>query len=284
MLLSFGRPAGSTVAIANSAFVDGNAQVLINGRPGSTARFPWPSGPQTTATNIIITVTFPYAIVPRLVGAMNTTLPPGTLFTMQWKRPADGAYGYGAVTERVVQKPRGERVVWRGLSAGLDPCIGVQYVINNDVYGVASIPAGSLQDLGELWQGPGIKLIAVPEFTEKYDDPSVADLSDWMQAWSRQKTSRRILTLTPTVLQESQVYSGGMEQGYDFESLIAQIDGGQRSVIVPRHTDASGAYSAALTNRTARFGYLSQAATNKHLSGLFYGPGEWEHKEIPIPT
>lgn len=284
MLLSFLRPLGATVAIASTTFVDGDGAVLLNGQPGATARFAFP-GPFLTSTTVTISVVFPFAFVPRLVGLFNTTLPVGTKVTMQFKRPADGAYGYGALVQHVVQKPHGERLALAGLISGLDAISAVQYVIANDVAGVAAIVVDSLQDIGELWCGPGLWLDMEPPWTTKYDDATVVSTSEQQQpSRVQKKTPRRIHTLPLATLLQDEVYAGALEQGYDLESIIAATDRAQPCVIVPRYLDETGVYSASLTNRTASFGYMSQAATNKHLDGPFFGPGEWQHTEAPTPV
>ncbi|TLY48100.1 MAG: hypothetical protein E6K53_16105 [Gammaproteobacteria bacterium] len=265
--------------------MDANSAILADGNPGSTARFLWPSGAQNTGVNVSIQGSWGTGIVPSCIALLNCSLPAGTLITFALQRAGDSGYPYQVTTQRLMQNPRGEKLALFPFAPGLTPIIGSQWKANNDVFGTASIAAGATVDWGELWIAPGMDLSVQSGFNVEYDDPTVMNEAELFQGFEQRRTPRRLLTITPFHLAQPDVFQGGSVNPMDFEQLLAQIDRGQRTLIIERYTDFSGAYSAALAHRTAVFGRLGKNAAVKHLTGnKWYQPAELLFKEIPIPV
>ena len=169
MLISYNRPpdiAWSLIGAGAAWLSDDAGAALINGRPAAASRLQWLSGAQTTASVLTLRGSWGTAIAPRVVGLVGLTLPAGTLIRLAFRRPADAGYTYLADVpqQRIVQLPDGSRCAWFVLDDGLDPVIGVEYRIVNDVYGSASIAAGALVSSSSPRIAPFVQgLNAVPD-------------------------------------------------------------------------------------------------------------------------
>lgn len=290
MLILHSKPSDISVAVTGSAggaLITG-ADTLFDNMPDSLTRFAWPSGAQTTATVLRVQMTWGSAIVPRGWALMNTTLPVGTKIVAHLKRPADSGFPYVPATgeiQRVFEKPRGERIAMGVFPAGLDPCIGLELAIFNDVNGSASIAASSAQDIGEIYFGEGTELRIEKVWGYVPVDPSANDRTQSSQISADAEPPYRELSFTPAYVREADVFGDpGNLSEEDAEELWAKLDRDQFAVFIPRWKDASGAYSAQLLHRTSVFGRAKAGPGAKHLAGPNFGFGEVRVTETPIPT
>lgn len=271
MLISYTRPnpiAWSLIG-AGAAFISDDAGgALTNGRPAAATRLQWLSGAQTTASVFTLRGTWGTAVAPRVVGLVGLTLPAGTLITLAFRRPADAGYTYLAdvPSQRVTQLPDGSRCAWFVLDAGLDPVIGVEYRIANDVDGAASIAADSLFDIGEAWVGPAVEILHQADWKYGTTDPSVTRLSKGSQLFGTDQRTYRTLSTTFARAQLAEVRGSGLANAADWETVMASLRGMARGVAMPRFD------TAAEIQRTAIFGRFDFDSVS-HLSGVLYSGG-----------
>ncbi len=290
MLIIHSRPSGVSVAVTGStgAALATSSAELFDGRPDSVTRFTWPSGAQTTSTVLRLQLTWGAAQVLRGWALLNTSLPEGTRIVVALKRPADSGFTYSPASgteQRVVTKPRGERLAMGVFPAGLDAAIGIELAIYNDVNGSASITASSAQDVGEIVIGSGSLVDHEKSWAIDLVDPTIIERSESSQPWAQAQPPYRELSWTPAYLDEGAVFGDAAAPTVeDFEELWAKLDRGQQALFIPRYLDAAGAYSAQLLHRSAIFGTARKAPQTKHLAGPLYGFGEVLVTEAPIPT
>lgn len=276
MLISYNRPPSIAWSLigAGAAWLT-DADVMTNGRPAASARLQWLSGAQTTASVLTLRGTWSTALVPRVVALLGLTLPVGTLITLAFRRPADAGYTYLAdvASQRVVQLPDGSRCAWFVLADGLDPVIGVEYRIHNDVDGAASIVADSTFDAGEAWVGPAVEIKHEADWRDWSTDPSINRRSLGSQLFTTQRLGYRSLQLTFVRGKLPVVRGGGLANGMDWQLLRGTLAASTRAAIVPRFDTATEIH------RTAIFGAVKPGDIT-HLAGPDYGSG-LEIDEVP---
>lgn len=290
MLIVHSRPTDATVTIDGSAggALATSADMLFDNMPDSVTRFTWPSGAQTTSTVLKVQVLWGTEFIPGGWAMLNTTLPAGTKIVAHLKRPADTDYTYVPASgeiQRVVELPRGERVAMGAFPAGLDPCVGLELAIFNDVNGSASITASSVQDIGEIVFGLGTELNIKMDFGISQVDPSATDRTQSSQIAVDADPPYRELTFTPCIRRETDVFGDSAALSVeDFEELWAKLDRDQFALFIPKYRDSAGSYSAQLLHRTAVFGRAKKGPGARHLALDWYEHGEVVVEECPTPT
>ncbi|MBN8714154.1 MAG: hypothetical protein J0H50_09270 [Xanthomonadales bacterium] len=271
MLISHSRPsdiAWSLIGTGAAWLTD--ADVLTNGRPAAAARLQWLSGTQTTASVLTLRGTWTTACAPRVVALLGLTLPVGTLITLAFRRPADADYTYLAdlPSQRVVQLPDGSRCAWFALDAGLDPVIGVEYRIHNDVNGSASIAAGSAIDIGEAWVGPTFEVCLRRSMQDHVIDPTAKRRSYGSQTFASQRLPYRSIQLELVPQRDTAIG--------DVRALRGQVMQAERMAIVPDETDV---YGTALFGTAYQFD-LAALDAGKFWSAVFQAD---EEPATPVP-
>ncbi|MEW5833661.1 MAG: hypothetical protein AB1832_01235 [Pseudomonadota bacterium] len=281
MLISYTRPnpiAWSLIG-AGAAFVTDDAGgALTNGRPAEATRLQWLTGAQTTGSIFTLRGTWGTAVVPRVVGLVGLTLPAGTLITLAFRRPADAGYTYLAdvPSQRVTQLPDGSRCAWFVLDAGLDPVIGVEYRIANDVDGAASIAADSTFDIGEAWVGPAVDIPHESGWGRGLTDPTTLRRSKGSQLFGREQRAWRTLQVRFTVTTVDEVAGGALANGEDWELVEAQLRAGASCVAIPRWSGITADY----LQRNALFAAATQQGAVQNSAGALYGR-DYTFEEIP---
>lgn len=236
MLISYNRPsiAWSLVGAGAAWLSDDAGAALTNGRPAAASRLQWLSGAQTTASVLTLRGTWGNAFAPRVLALLGLTLPVGTLVRLAFRRPADAGYTYLAdtYTQRVVQLPDGSRCAWFALPDGLDPVIGVEYRIVNDVNGSASIAAGAAFDVGEAWVAPTSAFKLRRTVQDKITDPTVRRRSYGSQTYASPRLPYRSLALELVPQRDASISS--------VRAVRGQVLQAQRVALVPVEADIYG--------------------------------------------
>ncbi|MGS1128463.1 hypothetical protein ACVCL3_15820 [Rhodanobacter sp. UC4437_H4] len=270
MLISYSRPdiTWSLIGTGATWLSDDAGAALTNGRPASVSRLQWLSGAQTTASILTMRGVWGTAFAPRVLALLGLTLPAGTLITLAFRRPADAGYTYQAdvASQRVVQLPDGSRCAWFVLADGLDPVIGVEYRLHNDVSGSASIAAGSAIDVGEAWVGPTVEVPHGSDWRDMDNDPSVVKRSKGSQPYAVEVRGYRTLQVPFAIAKLAAVRGGGLAGGADQQVLRAAVRAGGRVAAVPRFD------TPAEIQRTAIFG-VARFDPIAHLAGPNYQSG-----------
>lgn len=281
MLISYTRPnpiAWSLIG-AGAAFVSDDAGgALTNGRPAAATRLQWLTGAQTTASVLTLRGTWGTAVAPRVVGLVGLTLPAGALITLAFRRPADAGYTYlaGVPSQRVTQLPDGSRCAWFVLDAGLDPVIGVEYRIANDVDGAASIAADSTFDVGEAWVGPAVDVPHETGWSRGITDPTTLRRSKGSQIFGREQRAWRTLQVRLSVATVDEVAGGALANGQDWESVEAQLRSGALCVAIPRWSGITADY----LQRNALLAAATQQGAVQNVAGALYGR-DYTIEEVP---
>lgn len=291
MLILRSRPSDCAVTVSGStgAALVGDGSQLFNGRPDSMARVTWPSGTQTLATVLRIQIIWASAIVPGGWFLQNTTLPAGTLIQVKLKRPADAGFTYAptqGASDNIFAKPRGERVAGGIFETGLDPIIGMELAIFNNVNGSPTIVASSAQDIGEIYPGIATSIVINNDWLPNYVDPTTEDRTDGAsQPYYESDSPYRQLTFTPMLDSQTAIFGDPSNpNAIDMEELFATLDRGQQGVFIPRWQNPDGTYSAWLIHRLALFGTLIKPAGWQHLFGTTYQSNQLVASEAPTPT
>jgi hypothetical protein len=270
MKISYNRPAIAWSLLgAGAAWLSDDAgAALTNGRPAAVSRLQWLSGAQTTASILTLRGTWATAFAPGVLALLGLTLPVGTLITLAFRRPADAGYTYQAdvASQRVVQLPDGSRCAWFVLADGLDPVIGVEYRLHNDVNGAASIAADSAFEVGEAWVGPTVEILHTADWKDVDNDPSVTKRSKGSQPFTVEVRGFRTLQAPFAIAKLAAVRGGGLAGGADQQLLRAAVRAGQRVAAVTRFD------TPAEIQRTAVFG-VARFDAIAHLSGPNYTSG-----------
>jgi len=271
MLISYNRPsdiAWSLIGAGSAWLSDDAGDALTNGRPAAASRLQWLSGAQTTGSILTLRGTWGSAFAPRVVGLVGLTLPVGTLITLALRRPADDGYTYVADVpqQRVVQLPDGSRCVWFVLDDVLDPVIGVEYRIANDVNGSASIAADVAIDIGEAWVGPTVEIPHDAGWSRGISDPSTLRRSKGSQLFATPQRSWRVLQLQFSPDGEADVRGDGLTGGTDWEQIEAALISGTPCVAIPRWRGQTADY----LQRTALLAAVTKQADIQHLAGSLY--------------
>lgn len=247
MLISYLRPnpiAWSLIGDGAAFVSDDAGDALTNGRPAAASRLQWLTGAQTTASVLTLRGTWGTAIAPRMVGLVGLTLPAATLITLAFRRPADAGYTYleDEYSQRITQLPDGTRCAWFVLDADLDPVIGVEYRIANDVDGAASIAADSTFDIGEAWVGPAVDITHETGWSRGVSDPTTLRRSKGSQLFGREQRSFRTLRVRFSVSYADEVSGSSLANNQDWEQVEAQLRAGARCVVLPRWAGMTADY------------------------------------------
>lgn len=280
MLISYSRPpiTWSLIGTGTTWLSDDAGAALTNGRPASVSRLQWLSGAQTTASILTLRGVWGTAFAPRVLALLGLTLPVGALVTLAFRRPADAGYTYQAdvASQRVVQLPDGSRCAWFVLADGLDPVIGVEYRLHNDVSGSASIAAGSAIDVGEAWVGPTVEVEHESGWARGLVDPTRVQRSYGGQAFGRARRSWRTLKVRLAPADVAEVNGAGLAGGSDWEQIEAALLAGSPCAVVPRWRGQAADY----LQRTALLALASQQGDVQHAAGSIYGR-DYTFEELP---
>lgn len=280
MLISYSRPAITWSLIgAGAAWLSDDAgAALTNGRPASVSRLQWLSGAQTTASILTLRGVWGSAFAPRVLALLGLTLPVGTLITLAFRRSADAGYTYQAdiASQRIVQLPDGSRCAWFVLADGLDPVIGVEFRIHNDVNGAAAIAADSTFDMGEAWVGPTVEIPHEAGWARGVADPTQVRRSYGGQPFGRTRRSWRTLKLRFAPAASAEVNGDGLAAGSDWEQVEAALLSGSPCAVLPRWLGQTADY----LQRTALFALAVQQGDVQHAAGSLYGR-DYTFEEIP---
>lgn len=278
MLISHSRPRNIAWALRSSAgtslsFLTSPA-ALTNGRPGSVTRFVWPAG---AYVQLEATWSEPSPI--GLVGLIGTTLPPGMELRIAFRDAGTGDFVVSPNMTRVIQRPMGERVAWMRATPSPDWFDGMRLRIQNSLdVGSPVVMPGAHVDLGEIWLGEVQEIDADANWSIEYEDPTLGTETDLMQPYSQRGTVRRVVTFTPSVLEESRVDS---PDGFPLiERLLAKTNRGQQSVVAQRYVGDDDYMLPA----TASFGTLTGRGSWKHIDGPQFEHAPLTLREAGIPS
>lgn len=256
MLISYSRPESIAWSLtgAGAGFLTDEDR-LTNGRPDSGTRIQWLTGAQTTASVLALQGVWPVAAVMRLGGLCGLTLPIGTKIICSLRRPADSDFDYVTFETRVVQRFDGVRVAWFPFAADLDPCIGVEFAVYNDVNGSASIEADSTFSVGEAWVGEGEAWCIRPQYESGRADLSRLVKSIGGQPFPVRRRAEALsqLEFTP------QVYTDAYARTGSLADLRERMLAYEPVVVVPITGEPFTRAPVTLENviRHAEFGYCS---------------------------
>lgn len=281
MLLSYSRPddiAFSLIGTGSAWLSDDAGAALADGRPASVSRLQWLSGAQTTASELILRASWAKAFAPRIAALLGVTLPEGTMVKLAFRRPADSDYTYlaGTPQQRVVTLPDGSRCAWFVLDDALDPVIGIEYHLVNDVNGSAEIAAAAVIDLGEAWIGPAVEIPHERGWSRGINDSSVVRRSLGGQVFGVDRPAWRTLQLRFSSAPGADVLGEALANDEDWGKLEAALKGAAPCVALPRWLGETADY----IQRTAIFGYASAAGPIQHAGGDLYGR-DYSFEEVP---
>lgn len=294
MLVGHSRPTGIAWSISGTgATMDLPPGSLDDGLPDTVAAFTWLTGTQNTGSVLRLRGNWSGAVVPRIIGLSNLTLPAGTKITAAFRRASDGAGTYPYVPaplnasglQRTQEGIRGGRSAWLAYAPGLSAVVGVEFQAWNDVSGVAAIPAGASFVLGEACVFAGDDLPIAKDWSDEWIDPTMAAFSLSRQPYADVGLPYRRLDFKMPLTTQSRVFGDpSAPSALDYERLLARMDRGQTCLYVPRMRDESGAFSSHLLHRTARLGLATKLPRMDHQTGRWFAGAGGSITEVPIPA
>jgi|GEM_PF-270643 len=278
MLLSYNRPPITWTLVGTGATWLTDASALTNGRPAAAARLQWLTDAQSTASVLVLRGTWANGLAPRLVGLIGLTLPVGILVNLAFRRQSDAGYDYipASTQQRLVELPDGTRVAWFALADGLDPVIGVEFRLTNDVGGMVAIAAGQAFEIGEAWIGPTVELPHESDWGRGVTDPTNLRRSKGGQLFGSKSRSWRTLRARLSVAPVSEVAGNGLAGGADWERVEAALAAGGRCAVAPRWLEMTPDY----LQRETLFCAATQQGEVQHAGGDLYGR-EYVFEEVP---
>lgn len=286
MFVGHSRPAGGTWSVSGTgAAIVAGIDGIDDGRPDTVTALKWITGTQNTSSVFRLRYDWTSgAIVPRLIGLSNLSLPPGTKVTASFRRAGDtaGTYPYTPTaynaTQRVVEGPSGERTAWIMYPGGATPVIGCEWQIWNDVNGVASIPAGMQFYDGEAWVSAGTD---VPIATTPQDQPIDPTMTNWSptnQPYTNPGTPYRQFQFALATA-NAEVWRNA------YKPLLAKINRGQRCFYCVSIYDRPGSpFSADALHADGLIGVCTTQPARKHNQNGIWDSGTCSVTESPIPT
>lgn len=295
MLIGYGMPIDGTWSVntADGAAITSPTSQLNDGRPDTLTSFTWLTGTQNTSSVFRLRYDWTSgAIVPRVVGVSNISLPIGTKMQVAFRRSGDagGTYPYtptmAASEQRVFAGPHGQRTALLLVQPGATAVVGVEFQISNDVDGVASIPAAAPFTLGEAFAMQGADVLIDKGWSQKWSDPPSPNFSATRQGFPGyiEPPWRTLDFKLPLRRQGSYFGDPAAPTAIDVEQLFARIDRNQVALYVPRYTDASGAFSAQMLHRTAMLGVATKLPATTQKAGTLFEGGSVTAVEYPIPV
>lgn len=295
MLIGYGMPAGGTWSVntANGAAITSPTSQLSDGRPDTLTSFTWITGTQNTSSVFRLRYDWTSgAIVPRIAGVSNISLPVGTKMQVAFRRASDGAGTYpytpamAASSQRVFAGPHGQRTALLLVQPGATGVVGVEYQFYNDVNGVASIPAAAPFTNGEALMMQGADVLIDKGWSQKWSDPPTPNFSGTRQGYPGYVESpwRTLEFKLPLRRQGNYFGDPAAPAALDYEQLFALIDRNQVALYVPRYTDATGAFSAQMLHRTAMLGVATKLPATTQKAGTLFEGGSVTAIEYPVPV
>lgn len=284
MFVGHSRPSGTWTISGTGAAVVSGIDNIDDGRPDTLTALTWLTGTQTTSSVLRLRCDWTDAIVPRLVGLSNITLPAGTKITASFRRASDtaGTYPYTPTaynaTQRIVEGPAGERTAWIMLPDGATPVIGCEIQIWNDVDGSASIAAATPFYIGEAWVSAGddVKIATQPQIQPV--DPTASNWSTTNQPYTVPGTPYRQFQFslaTDSVTGWRLIYA----------PLLAKINRGQRCFYCVSIYDAPGQpFSVDALHADGMIGVCTTLPSKRHNQVGIWDSGTCSVTESPIPT
>lgn len=285
MFFGYGRPTGVTWTVSGTgAAILSPATQLDDNRPGTVTRLQWLSGAQTTSSVMRLRADWSgAAIVPRIVGLSNASLPAGTKITASFRRTSDtaGTYPYTPTaynaTQRIIAGPRGEQFAWILLPDGATPITGVEIQIYNDVNGTARILAGAQFTIGEAVVMAGIDANIQQGSNTDEIDPTTVSYSTFRQPYAMPGSVYRQLSFKMVVDVKASYLA-------TYRSLFANLDRGQTGMYVTTYKDGTGTFSADVLHQNAMLGVATKLPGAIQKDGQYFDSNTVVVQETPIPA
>lgn len=239
--------------------LDAQASPLIDGNPGTVERLTVGADTGAGGEKLIIDAEYGLSGIPRIAALLNTTLPAGTLVSIEYGETSS-SWGYQQQSARVQVTPNGRRNLWMVWPAGLNGVVRVRVIIYNDVEGGGSLNQPAY-DIGQLWVSPAWE----PPFGVRRDWPT-----KWVDPSDPAATLRGdVFDFPAEQYREMSLRFGRMpfDVAYGPNGLAAirpHLAKGQRCAILPRPTTTEALHA------TSIFGHVSDPGSIQHQGGDYF--------------
>lgn len=279
MLLGYDLPRDWTYGINNGEWLTPDVELLHDFEPAEQVRLAFAAGAQTIGTTTAITGQRVGALVPRVACILGLTVPIGLRVEIIGKRAADSSYTYdlggNSQTQRVVEFADGTRGVWWLFDAGLDPIVGWQISLYNDVGGVVALDAEAQIEIGQIIVTAAADIPHELGWSYGYRSTSLRRRTLAAQLQHVSRTAYRQTRLKPVYDNEAAAHGAGLAGAEDWQRLLARFARRPFSVVVPRVLNTDHA------QRLSAFGIVSNDPTIQQLVGPLWQMQEVIFEEIP---
>ena len=270
-LLFYRRPTSPAWTIFGTGAQFESDVRLSDGNPGVLTTFRWLSEVSPVIGNYVaLRADWTPAITPRGAWMLALSLedgafPAGVKFEVRGKRAGDTGYPYdlggNALTEVSREMPDGSIGICWMFDDGLDPIIGIEIRIYNDVAGATWADADTYVRVGEADVSEGIELCIAHGWSTSREVRTQSQRTLGSQLHEVERVNYRILDFALAPGTGSDARLGGLANGMDWERIAALITrSGARTMVYVRTQDTSGAFSGTELHASAIFGKATPEA------------------------
>lgn len=262
-----------------------NGAALFDGKPARRTRVRWLSGSPTTGQVLMIAAPLVGTIRPRVIGLLGLkSVPAGVSVMVAAKRPADGSHTYtmgGGNTGVTRKMADGSIGCWLVVGEGSDAISSLAVNLYNNAGGSTWATAATEIEIGEIVVFQAVTLGLSDGWSIERVDPSSHTRTRGGQVSTVVASSYRRFAGALAGAAVDKVRGGALANGDDWETVAAELTGGRRVCVVPQYRDlASGAFDAALCNRTALYGIATEIPGPQNLQRQYFS-ASMAVEEIP---
>ena len=290
MRIGYGLPGNATWSLSGSgaAFVTDDSG-LDDGWPQRATRISFTdTEPQTIAETVGLRRTWTSAIVPGVAYLLGVRRPTGVSLEglkveLRAKRAADPGFTYplggNCLTQRLVEFVNGTVGCFWYPDTGLDPIVGGELLLFNDIGGATALDPSEVFDIGEFGIMPAVEVPIRKGWKVQPVDPTVKRRTGGSQLDRVRRDPYRRLRCDLAMARDADVFRAGLANSMDWQRLEYSLLQGEPCVVMPRTTDG-GVFDADTLHRWALFGELSNSDGIAHLAGPWWS-NQLEFDEIP---
>lgn len=255
------------------------SNMLLSSRaPRSKTLFGWPSGTQTTSTNVVLTVNMGWFFVPKVAAILGMSVGAGQRITIQGIRNSDGAtipLGGNSLTQRTALMDDGTVGCYWVFNDGLAACKGYIVTMYNDFNGSTTIVASATVGIGQLCFSPAISFAHEKAWKQSRVPMRRLQRTLGGTVVMTSRPSYRTLSVKPAYGDSNSVRGNSLSGGTDWQTIIAGLAADPFCLIIEDGTTAS------LMQRSSFFGICSNQPGVDSLAGPNYQVDNLSFEEVP---
>lgn len=264
-LLFYRRPVSPEWTIAGTGAQFESDVALSDGNPGVLTSLRWLSDLTPAIIDYVaVRADWPTALQIRGAWMLGLALeggafPEGVKFEVRGKRTGDSGYPYtlggNALTEVSQELPDGSIGICWLFAESLDPLIGIEIRIFNDVDGVTWADSETYVRIGEADAGEGTAVCVAPGWSRERLDQTEAERTRGSQLHEVERVNYDAVDVTLAPTSGDNAFRQGLDTGSDFQRVNVHLTKAfARAMVYVRTEDGNGTFSSTNLHATALFG------------------------------